>query len=468
MWWHFVDQFYKPSQLATVNVHSNAVRKYQDVSPPLSSHSPEFEIYEQELARIEQLRSLLPINSASSCVTALSSAATASVTNPRSMEPQEAHLARLAREGKTAFGVWQSGQGFVACSENFEDITGIPGGMMMADQWMMALDSACQYQAHRMLEIACEEALPSQILVHTRAFDSVPSRALMMEIKPSDQERQTLVLFYDVTVQKQLEEALTRAEVSLKKANRGRSAFLSCMSHELRTPLNAIMGFSQMMREGVLGEIGHETYHEYVNHIHDSGAELLNKISTLLDIAALDSGGMMPQPRPSSLLEVMEDLRGMHTHAAFARKLTIALDVTEDIRLHCDPRMLSAAMSHVMQNCLRYARENSTIHLSMKRQKNDGVLIAIRDRGPGIDAEKLGLIREALAAEATYFQMNGDGIGLGLSMAKELMARQNGRLSIDAMKNQGTIVCLHIPEEAVLETPQVQSVKHTKLTPIQS
>jgi two-component system cell cycle sensor histidine kinase PleC len=63
------------------------------------------------------------------------------------------------------------------------------------------------------------------------------------------------------------------------------------MSHELRTPLNAIMGFSEMMKSAVFGELGNPTYKEYAKHIHESGNALLGKINDLLDIASMDAGG---------------------------------------------------------------------------------------------------------------------------------------------------------------------------------
>lgn len=433
-------------------MHSNSDRSY-DMNPVAMGafsadvfDAPEYEIYEDNLAAIrESAREALAYSAARDIGLQAPSICEDDVTP---------FLDRLLSEGKSAFGVWSLDTGFHMFSPNFEEITGIPSAIMHGQQWIMALDGAHQYQAHRMLEVASEEQLPSQLLVQTTAVSGYPSKYLIMDIKPSQQDdRRVMVLFYDVTVQKQLEEALTKAEISLKKANRGRSAFLSCMSHELRTPLNAIMGFSEMMRDGVLGEIEHPEYAQYVGHIHDSGTELLTKISTLLDIASLDSGGMVPNPKPSSLLTMLEELRSMHTHAAFASKLTIAMDVSEDVTLHVDPRMLIGALSHIVSNSIKYGRPDSTIHISARCQKDDGVIIAVRDRGEGIAPAKITAIREALNAEATYFQMDGEGIGLGLSMAKELAARHGGRISIDSMPKQGTIVCMHVPQECLRNSP---------------
>ncbi|NDF13630.1 MAG: two-component sensor histidine kinase, partial [Proteobacteria bacterium] len=88
-----------------------------------------------------------------------------------------------------------------------------------------------------------------------------------------------------------LQNRVKELEAALAVSDRSREAFLSSMSHELRTPLNAIMGFSEMMKEGVFGELENPTYNAYAGHIHESGSSLLGKINDLLDIASLDAGG---------------------------------------------------------------------------------------------------------------------------------------------------------------------------------
>lgn len=449
MWWHFVNEFYKSTQLASRDIHISSGETFDVV--PTQQPTP-------------VALSLVDTDTASGNNMVSDIAAVADIAPARDMAPQSPQICedtspflnRLSKEGRSAFAIWDKFSGFSVFSENFEQITGLPGSLMMGDQWVMALDATNQYQVHRMLEIAAEEGLSSQILVGTVAHAHCPTRHLIMNITPAnEQDGRVMALFYDVTVQKQLEEALTKAEISLKKANRSRSAFLSCLSHELRTPLNAIMGFSEMMREGVLGELSHPKYTEYAEHIHSSGSELLGKISNLLDIAALDSGGMAPSFATCSLRDTLVQLREMHTHAAFAKHITISVDAPDHCTLYADKRMLLSALSHLVTNALAHARAKSTLHISAKLQPNDGVIIAVRDKGTGMMPARLSAIREALREEATYFKIDGEGIGLGLSMAKELIARHGGVLSLDSMPNHGTIACCHLPEECIRHAPQL-------------
>jgi signal transduction histidine kinase len=454
MWWHFVNEFYQPTQLARESIHNHTCEAFDNKSSARQPNMAEASMRCEAAIALkdkaaDDLLAAQPISDDLQPVTDEQPNICTDNLDP--------FLSKLAKEGKTAFAVWSNPSGFHLFSENFEAITGMPNMAMAGEQWILALSADHQYQVHRMLEIASEEILPSQIMVETRPFEQDTPRHLIMNITPvKESQGKVMVLFYDVTAQKQLEEALSKAEISLKKANRSRSAFLSCLSHELRTPLNAIMGFSEMMREGVLGELNNDRYSEYADHIHSSGADLLGKISNLLDIAALDTGGMAPDLKPCSLHKLLDDLREMHTHAAFEKHITIALDIAQELTLQIDGKMLQSALSQIMQNALEHGREKSTLHISAKSQTDGALVIAIRDRGTGIAPSKLANIRTALRAEATYFEIDEDGIGMGLSMAKEILDRHGANLSIDSMPSRGTIICLTLPPELIRSTPGLQ------------
>ena len=87
-------------------------------------------------------------------------------------------------------------------------------------------------------------------------------------------------------------------------ANRAKSDFVANMSHELRTPLNAIIGFSELIKARTFGPIGSETYAEYVEHIHSSGAHLLSIINDILDLARAESGTVDLSETPIALDDV--------------------------------------------------------------------------------------------------------------------------------------------------------------------
>ncbi|MBN8543287.1 MAG: HAMP domain-containing histidine kinase [Alphaproteobacteria bacterium] len=253
-----------------------------------------------------------------------------------------------------------------------------------------------------------------------------------------------------ITQMDRMEESLRKAEQQLEEANRGRQAFLSSMSHELRTPLNAIMGFSEMMRNQIFGDVGHPNYREYVTNIHDSGQQLLSKVNDLLEIASLDSGGMAMKEEPFSLNELLSEVREIFSHEAFTRDISLKLDIPHSITLHADRRQLLCALSNFLSNAVKHSLNGGEIHLSARPQGQDGLVIAVRDFGKGMPDEQLKTIRAALQSDAAYFKVEGNGIGLGLSLAKELIARHHGKVSIESMRGQGTVVSMYLPAERVI------------------
>jgi two-component system cell cycle sensor histidine kinase PleC len=247
-----------------------------------------------------------------------------------------------------------------------------------------------------------------------------------------------------------MDERIAELEAQLALSDRGRSAFLSAMSHELRTPLNAIMGFSQMMKLGVLGPIDNPAYQEYAANIHEAGELLLQKVNDLLDIASMDAGGIVLEEEDFYLRDLLAEALEIHSHDAFSADKKLHIDCAADIRLHADRRKLLCAVSHFLSNAMRHSAAGSEITMMVRIQPDDGVIISVRDHGEGIAPSQLASIREVLQKDSAYRHIEGGGIGLGLSLSKELASQHGGRLMLDSMRHRGTVISLILPKERIL------------------
>jgi len=373
------------------------------------------------------------------------------------------YFQRLSSEGAQSFGLWDSANGFTVFSANWESVTGIPATNCQGHTWIMALEHSHQYAVNEALAKAEKESQSSQHLVRICGEGEEWHWLLLDILAPNNRQPAVMVLARDVSNEQGMQETLGKLEASLNVANRGRQAFLSSMSHELRTPLNAIMGFSEMMRNQVFGEVGHPTYYEYVNHIHESGQQLLNKVNDLLEIAALDAGGMAMKEEPCSLNELLSELREIYSHEAFTRSINLKLDIPHSITLHADRRQLLCALTHFVSNAVRHSLEGGDIQISVRPQGQEGIVIAVRDFGKGMPEEQLKSIRTALQSDATYFKVEGNSIGLGLSLAKELTCRHGGKVNIDAVRGQGTVVTMFLPAERVITGLNADKKSHLRV-----
>ncbi|MES2984870.1 MAG: HAMP domain-containing sensor histidine kinase [Pseudomonadota bacterium] len=374
-----------------------------------------------------------------------------SKTETVSASPLSVYLQRLSIDGEHAFGIWDEDAGFSLFSANFDRITGLSSGECAGHDWIHTVHHSQQYALNEAL-LQAIAGTDGRCLVQARRLNEGSDvRWLLIDIKAAtSRQPNIMVLFRDLTEQKALEEALGQTEAALAMSERSRAAFLSSMSHELRTPLNAIMGFSEMMKSGVFGELGNKTYTEYAKHIHDSGSTLLGKINDLLDIASMDAGGLELEASEFFLNQMLTEAMEMHSHHAFARQQQITLDCPLTLEINADRAKILCATSHLLSNALRHSKDGADITVSVRIQHGDGVVISVRDAGEGISSTQLDIIRNALTAQVAYFNIEPGGIGLGLSLAKELAERHGGRVLIDSIRHRGTVVSLMLPTQRII------------------
>ena len=365
--------------------------------------------------------------------------------------PYSSCLQRLSVDGEHAFGVWDEENGFSVFSANFDRITGLSSGECAGHDWIHQIHHTQQYAVNEALLGACEGTDGRCLVQARRMSEDAETRWLMLDVKAITPKQPTImVMFRDLTEQKALEEALKQTESALAVSERSRAAFLSSMSHELRTPLNAIMGFSEMMKSSVFGELNNPTYKEYAKHIHESGTTLLGKINDLLDIASMDAGGLQLEESEFMLMGMLNEAIEIHTHHAFERQQTIRLDCPHNLEMLGDRAKMQCATSHLITNALRHSKDGTEVTVSVRVQPDEGVIISVRDHGEGISSTQLDVIRNALDADVAYFNIESGGIGLGLSLTKELTQRHGGKVMIDSIRHRGTVVSMILPTERVL------------------
>ncbi|HVW75229.1 MAG TPA: PAS domain-containing sensor histidine kinase [Rhizomicrobium sp.] len=262
----------------------------------------------------------------------------------------------------------------------------------------------------------------------------------------------------DVTDKFEQERTLRAALRQAEIANKMKAAFLAAMSHELKTPLNAVLGFSEIIRDEMLGPVGHESYRDYAGDIHKSGTRLLAVINDVLDVSRLEGGLLTLEARPENLLDVAEGA------IKLARGLTqdkrpIEIDVPMAMpSLHVDPRRLAQALGNLLANALKFTPEGGWVRLAARLQPDGGVHLIVEDSG-------IGMAQETIAAAMEPFrQLDGslarrfEGAGLGLSISKALAELHGGALSLKSAVGEGTTVTIALPATRVGQYPDAARV----------
>lgn len=396
-------------------------------------------------------------NAAVSTEAKSSSPAQNDAASPSNAHPLQAFYQALATHGDHAFGVWDKGTGFSLFSANWERVTGLPTSLCAGHDFMQQLQTRDADMMASALQ-SLPTRLDSPLILEGRAKDPKASdgeRALSFAMWPMSQDgvfTSIMVMVKDVDTLRRLCQSTHQIQAEKALAEKSRAVFLSNMSHELRTPLNAIMGFAEMMDNKTFGDVGHPTYEEYVKDIHFSGRHLLGKINDLLDIASIDQNQITLEEEDVSVQSLIADIVEAFSHTAFERNIKITCDIPkESIIAMMDRRKILCILTHFMSNALRHTASGLEITLSCRVHRTQGLVIAVRDQGEGITSARLSNIVRALQDGQTYFSMDSEGIGLGLSLSKELAVRHDGIISIDSIRHKGTVVSLVLPPERVVK-----------------
>jgi signal transduction histidine kinase len=240
---------------------------------------------------------------------------------------------------------------------------------------------------------------------------------------------------------------LRRLYTELEAASRHKSEFLANMSHELRTPLNAIIGFSQVLRERMVGPVN-EKQAEYLDDIISSGNHLLSLINDVLDLSKVEAGQVELQMQPFSLREALE--RGVvmvreratenGVHVAFAADP--AVDVVDG-----DERRIKQVIFNLLSNAVKFTPAGGEVDVTAARV-NGEVRVCVADTGPGIAPEDQERIFEEFQQSETGVGQR-EGTGLGLALSKRFVELHGGRIWLESTLGEGSAFTFALPAGSV-------------------
>ncbi len=258
------------------------------------------------------------------------------------------------------------------------------------------------------------------------------------------------VAMHDITRFRQRERELERAREEAERHSARKSEFLARISHELRTPLNAILGFAEVLRQEMFGELGHEKYRAYAHDIQKSGELLLSLVNDLLDLARIESGRYELRPEEVNLGAVLEDTVSLLRDQISATGVEVRRVVPDNLpKVVADARSMKQILINLLSNAIKFSGHNGRVVVALRQCPDGGLELAVKDSGPGMSREEL---REALEPYCRVSR-TGDGkpgTGLGLPLAKALAEANKARFEIDSEPGQGTEVRVIFPPHRVL------------------
>jgi CheY-like chemotaxis protein/anti-sigma regulatory factor (Ser/Thr protein kinase) len=244
----------------------------------------------------------------------------------------------------------------------------------------------------------------------------------------------------DVTAEAALEVRLREAVVGAEAASRAKSEFLSRMSHELRSPLNLVLGFAQVLELDDLAPAQDEA----VGHILRAGRHLLDLIDEVLDIDRIESGLLHLDLGPVGVDEVVGD--AVNLTWPLAERAGVAVDVSlprgvAGSQVLGDRQRLLQVLLNLLTNAVRYNRSGGRVEVVGERL-GDRLRLRVTDTGPGIPSEAMeGLFEPYVRGQGRSF----DGVGVGLSLSRQLMERMGGTIGASSEPGRGSTFTVELP-----------------------
>lgn len=254
-----------------------------------------------------------------------------------------------------------------------------------------------------------------------------------------------LTISRDITALKKVHEELIKANVEAEASNRLKSSFLANISHEIRTPLNSVVGFANLL---LSNDLTNEVKEEYIEHINHNSEKLLQIIGDIIDLSRLESAQIEITYEEASINSIVNEIvdearkvikRNEKSIIVIVKNL---LEIENDL-VFTDRIWLKRVLNHLMDNAVKFTLEGS-IQLTCSRE-SDNLVFRIRDTGIGINKENLNHIFEEFRQEIDGHHRPFEGLGVGLTLAKEVIERMGGRIYVQSEKGVGSEFSFSLP-----------------------
>jgi PAS domain S-box-containing protein len=272
----------------------------------------------------------------------------------------------------------------------------------------------------------------------------------------------------DVTELKLFEQTLQQKNAELEDASRMKSEFLANMSHELRTPLNAIIGFSEVLRDGLMGEMT-EKQRGFIGDIFGSGKHLLALINDILDLSKVEAGKMVLDLEPVQVSSLCANSLSIIREKAGTRQIRLTTDADDALgSIQADPRKVKQILYNLLSNAVKFSSEGGQVTLQASRVPRADVgrlsgsstgrsfpvadttfteflKISVIDNGIGISQEGMAHLFRPFSQIDSGLARKFEGTGLGLAMVKLLAELHGGTVAVESTVGEGSCFTVWLP-----------------------
>jgi signal transduction histidine kinase/HAMP domain-containing protein len=234
---------------------------------------------------------------------------------------------------------------------------------------------------------------------------------------------------------------------SLKELSDLKSDFVSRVSHELRTPLTSILGALENLQDGIAGPLDAKAL-EYVGRMRDNGRRLLGLITSLLDLARIESGEEELRLERCELAQIVTEVLATLRPQADAHGVTLASEVAPDLVVVADRDKIARVVLNLVDNAIKFSDSGRRVDVRAFRDRLGAVEMRVIDGGAGIPAAEIDRIFDKFHRVRSHGRLRTPGSGLGLPICRELVTMHGGTLRAESTPGAGSTFIVTFPATA--------------------
>lgn len=250
-----------------------------------------------------------------------------------------------------------------------------------------------------------------------------------------------------ITTQHEANVELAATAAKAEAESRQKSQFLANVSHELRTPLNAIIGFSEIIKNEVMGALGNDTYMNYIKDIHSSGVHLLSLINDILDFSKAEAGKLELHLTELDATKLIKNCMRLVSPRAEQANVSLVTEVPkEHFVITGDAKKLKQVLLNLLSNAVKFTSENGEVKITAwQNVMDDSIAIEVKDSGIGIAPKDISRAMSPFGQVDSALSRKYEGTGLGLPLTKKFVEIMGGTFRIESEVNVGTTITITIP-----------------------
>lgn len=255
---------------------------------------------------------------------------------------------------------------------------------------------------------------------------------------------------------------LSASNADLSRALRARDEFLATMSHELRSPLNSILSLTEILQEGVYGDLTQQQ-RKSLQSIGESGKHLLDLINDILDLSKIEAGKLSLAVQTVWVSDISHSSIRLVREQAYKKGVTIDMRLDpEAITLQADARRLKQILVNLLSNAVKFTPRGGKIWLEVEGDlEREAIHFTVRDTGIGISPEDMPRLFKPFVQLDSKLARAYTGTGLGLALVQRMVEMHGGSVRVESEAGKGSAFTVSLPwsgnQDVVVESEEIPS-----------